>query len=105
MLGFGASTLLLGRLDELHYEHAVRARKIRRGPHGLGITMTLLVTDLDRVHKAARKAHAEILLKPTEEFYGDLVFMFLDPDGYEWKVSQTLRQVSVEAIKELVSRV
>ncbi len=105
VLGFGASSLLLGRLDELHYEHAARARKIRRGPHGLGITMTLLVPDLDRVHEAARKVRAEILLKPSEEFYGDRVFMFLDPDGYEWKVSQTLRQVSVDDVKEIVSRI
>jgi hypothetical protein len=38
VLNFGASTLLLGRLDELHYEHEVRARMIRKGPHGLGVT-------------------------------------------------------------------
>ena len=30
--------------------------------------------------------------------------MFLDPDGYEWKVSQTLRQVSVDEVKQFVSR-
>ena len=104
VLGFGASNLLLGRLDELHYEHAVRARKIRRGPHGLGITLTLVVSDVDQIYKAARKAQAEILLKPTDEFYGDRVCMFLDPDGYEWKVSKPLRHVSVDEVKQFVSR-
>ena len=43
VLNFGASHLLLGRLDALHYEHEVRARKIRNGPLGLGVTLTLLV--------------------------------------------------------------
>jgi uncharacterized glyoxalase superfamily protein PhnB len=104
VLSFASSTLLLGRLDELHYEHKDRARKIRKGPHGLGITLTLLVPDLERVYKAVRKAGAEILLEPIEEFYGDRVFMFLDPDGYEWKISQTVRQVSLDAVAEIVAQ-
>jgi len=44
------------------------------------------------------------LLKPTDEFYGDRVCMFLDPDGYEWKVSKPLRHVSVDEVKQFVSR-
>jgi catechol 2,3-dioxygenase-like lactoylglutathione lyase family enzyme len=71
VLGLGTTTLLLGRLDELHYENAVRAGRIRRGPHGLGITLTLLVEDLAKAYKAAKKARAGILLKPIDEFYGD----------------------------------
>jgi uncharacterized glyoxalase superfamily protein PhnB len=102
-LNFGSSMLLLGRLDELHYEHKVRARKIRKGPHGLGVTLTLLVRDLQKVYKAVKKAGLEILLEPVEEFYGDRVFMFLDPDGYEWKISQTIRQVSPEEVAEIVA--
>ena len=104
VLRSGASTLLLGRLDELHYEHEPRARLIRKGPHGLGITMTLLVPDVDKVYDAARKAGVEILLAPTDEFYGDRVFMFIDPDGYEWKVSQTIRNVRLADVKKVVSR-
>ena len=103
VLTFGASTLLLGRLDELHYEHAVRARKIRKGPHGLGVTLTLLVPDLHKVYTAVQKAGLEILLEPIDEFYGDRVFMFLDPDGYEWKISQTIKQVSLEEVAEIVA--
>jgi len=103
-LTFGSSMLLLGRLDELHYENKVRARKIRKGPHGLGVTLTLLVPDLEKVYKAVKKAGLEILLEPVEEFYGDRVFMFLDPDGYEWKISQTVKQVDPEEVAEIVSR-
>lgn len=104
VLNFGSSALLLGRLDELHYEHKVRARKIRKGPHGLGVTLTLLVPDLEKVYKAAKKAWVEILLEPTEEFYGDRVFMFVDPDGYEWKISQTIKQVSLDEVGEIVAQ-
>jgi uncharacterized glyoxalase superfamily protein PhnB len=104
VLSFASSTLLLGRLDELHYEHKARARKIRKGPHGLGITLTLLVPDLERVYKAVRTAGAEILLEPIEEFYGDRVFMFIDPDGYEWKISQTVRQVGLGEVAEIVAQ-
>ena len=104
VLRWGASTLLIGRLDELHYQHETRARLIRKGPHGLGITMTLLVPDVDKVYDAARKAGVEILLVPTEEFYGDRVFMFIDPDGYEWKISQTIRNVKLADVKKAASR-
>ena len=102
-LSIGSSMMLLGRLDELHYEHRVRARKIRKGPHGLGVTLTLLVPDLPKVYEAVRKAGLEILLEPVDEFYGDRVFMFLDPDGYEWKISQTIKQVSPEEVAEIVA--
>jgi uncharacterized glyoxalase superfamily protein PhnB len=100
---YESSALLLGRLDELHYEHKVRARKIRKGPHGLGVTLTLLVPDLQKVYTAVKKAGVEILLEPVDEFYGDRVFMFLDPDGYEWKISQTIKQVSLEEVAEIVA--
>ena len=103
VLNYGSSTLLLGRLDELHYEHKIRARRIRKGPHGLGVTLTLLVPDLQKVYTVVQKAGLEILLEPVDEFYGDRVFMFLDPDGYEWKISQTIKQVSLEEVAEIVA--
>jgi uncharacterized glyoxalase superfamily protein PhnB len=104
VLSYGSSTLLLGRLDELHYEHKARAKRIRRGPHGLGVTLTLLVPDLQTAYRAVKAAGLEILLEPVEEFYGDRVFMFLDPDGYEWKISQTVKQVSLEEVAKIVAR-
>ncbi|HET9588188.1 MAG TPA: VOC family protein [Anaerolineales bacterium] len=103
ILTFGPSMMLLGRLDELHYEDTDRARKIRKGPHGLGVTLTLLVPDLEKVYRAVKKAGLEILLEPVDEFYGDRVFMFLDPDGYEWKISQMIKQVDPEEVAEIVA--
>jgi uncharacterized glyoxalase superfamily protein PhnB len=104
VLRFGASALLLGRLDELHYEHEERARTIRTGPRGLGITLTLQVPDVEQVYDAVKDAGGEVLLEPVDEFYGDRVFMFVDPDGYEWKISQTIQEVRPEEIAEIVAR-
>ena len=104
VLSYGSSTLLLGRLDELHYEHEARAKKIRKGPHGLGVTLTLLVPDLQSAYRAVKAAGLEVLLEPVEEFYWDHVFMFLDPDGYEWKISQTVKQVGLEEVGKIVAR-
>ena len=66
--------------------------------------MTLLVPDLIKVYQAVKDAGLEILLEPVDEFYGDRVFMFLDPDGYEWKISQPIKQVGLEEVAEIVSR-
>ena len=104
VLNFGSSTLLLGRLDELHYEHKVRAQKIRKGPHGLGITLTLLMPDLQLIYRAVKTAGSEILLEPVDEFYGDRVFMFLDPDGYEWKISQTIKEFNLAQVADIVAQ-
>jgi uncharacterized glyoxalase superfamily protein PhnB len=103
VLNYRSSSLLLGRLDELHYQHKARAKKIRTGPHGLGVTLTLLVPNLHKVYTAAQKAGVEILLEPVDEFYGDRIFMFLDPDGYEWKISQTIKQVNLEEVADIVA--
>ena len=101
-LSFETSMMLLGRKDELHYENAVRAKQVRAGPHGLGIVLTLRVSDLEEVYRAVKRAGAKIMMEPEDEFYGDRVFMFLDPDGYEWKVSQTIRVVSESEVASIV---
>jgi uncharacterized glyoxalase superfamily protein PhnB len=102
ILAFGSSTLLLGRRDELHYENPARARRIRRGPHGLGVVISLTVPDLAAVYAAAQAAGVEVLLEPVDEFYGDRVFMFLDPYGFEWKISQTIAQVSGDDVAAII---
>jgi len=61
----------------------------------------LQVLDL---HRAVIAAGLEVLLEPVEEFYGDRVFMFLGPNGYEWKISQTVKQVSPEEVAVIVAR-
>lgn len=74
-----------GKRHELHYESAARARKVRRGSHGLGITQQ--VPELAKAYEVVRGAGLEILREPVDEFYGDRVFMFLEAEGYEWTIS------------------
>ena len=102
-LSHGASVLLLGSRQELHYENAERAALYRAGPMGLGAVVTLRVEDLAAVYAAVKDAGARIMMEPVDEFYGDRVFMFLDSDGYEWKISQTIAAVDPEAIRKVVA--
>jgi uncharacterized glyoxalase superfamily protein PhnB len=101
-LRHGSSMMLLGRLDEQHYENETRARAITKGPRGLGATVLLNVTNLAEIHEAMKAEGVEILLDPVDEFYGDRVFFFLDPYGYEWKISQTIREVSQAEVAETI---
>lgn len=64
---------------------------------------TLLVPDLATVYQSVRAAGLEILLEPMNEFYGDRVVMFLDPNGYEWKISQTIAEVSKADVGEIIA--
>jgi uncharacterized glyoxalase superfamily protein PhnB len=102
MLVCGSGVLLLGPLGEPHYVNEPRAEQIRKGPRGLGVTLILHVPDLQKVYGVVKEAHLEILLEPVDEFYGERVFMFLDPHGYEWKISQTIESVSQEEVSESV---
>ena len=67
------------------------------------MVIALTVPDLNNVYKAVKKHDLTILLEPVDEYYGDRVFMFLDEDGYEWKISQVIRQVSLNEIKKVAS--
>jgi uncharacterized glyoxalase superfamily protein PhnB len=99
----GSAALLLGPLGEPHYVNEPRAEKLRKGSRGLGVTLILHVPTLQKVYDAVREARLEILLEPVDEFYGERVFMFLDPHGYEWKISQTIESVSREEVSERVA--
>lgn len=90
LLTRNGSQLLLGPLAESHYGGPARAEVIRAAPPGLGVTLILQVEDLQEVYELIRRADLEILVQPFDEYYGDRVFLFLDPFGYEWKVSQPI---------------
>jgi uncharacterized glyoxalase superfamily protein PhnB len=97
-LRFGPNVLLLGRLGVTHYANEVRAREIGAGPRGLGITLLIVVPDLQAVYDAVKEDCLEILLEPVDEYYGDRVFLFIDPFGYEWKIAQPIKQMSPEEV-------
>jgi PhnB protein len=85
------SVLFLGRMDVSYYEGKPRAERIKSaGPteRGLGVTFILQTENLDGIVRFAQDAGLEVLYGPADEWYGDRVFIFLDPFGYEWKASQ-----------------
>src|SRR5262249_16168465 len=89
----GDSVLFLGRLDVSHYGGHRRAETIagsRSIDRGIGITLILQVDNLASVYEFARREKLEVLAEPLDEYYGDRVFFFLDPFGYEWKISQPI---------------
>jgi uncharacterized glyoxalase superfamily protein PhnB len=57
---------------------------------GIGITMILQVENLLNIYDFVRLEQLQVLAEPADEFYGDRVFFFLDPFGYEWKISQPI---------------
>ncbi len=87
------SALFLGRLDISHYPDHPRASMIASsspGQRGTGIALILQVADLAAVHEFVRGRKLQILAEPADEYYGDRVFFFLDPFGYEWKICQAI---------------
>jgi uncharacterized glyoxalase superfamily protein PhnB len=87
------SVLFLGRLGISYYEGHERAATIkhsRSNERGIGITLILQVGNLTEIYDLVRSKKLHILTEPTDEYYGDRVFFFIDPFGYEWKISQPI---------------
>lgn len=86
-----SSVLFLGLPDRSYNRESARAKRIENstgGERGLGITMILQTQYLDELYSKVQESGLEILYGPANEWYGDKVFLFVDPFGYEWKVSQ-----------------
>ncbi len=89
----GDCALFLGRLDVSHYRGHPRAETIKGSQsidRGLGITLILQADNLASVYDFVCREKLQVLAEPVDEYYGDRVFFFLDPFGYEWKISQPI---------------
>jgi uncharacterized glyoxalase superfamily protein PhnB len=51
-------------------------------------------TDVDAHCERARAAGAEILMEPQDQFYGARTYRCRDPEGHQWTIAQTIREVS-----------
>ena len=92
----GESVLFLGRRGVSYYKGPRADQISSSGPseRGLGVTFILQTDDLDGVVKIIQDEKLTFLHEPTDEWYGDRVLLFLDPFGYEWKISQPLTDKS-----------
>ena len=85
------ATIFLGVPDVSYFAGKPRSKRIEtadRADRGLGVTFILQTDDLDGIYETMKSESVEILHEPAQEWYGDRVFLFVDPFGYEWKVSQ-----------------
>ena len=48
------------------------------------------VDDLDQAYEYCTQAGCEITCEPMDEAWGERLFTFLDPSGYEWELSVPL---------------
>ncbi len=97
-MAIATSTIMLGPLHLSHYQSEERSRMLQRGPRGLGATLMLAVDDVNAMADVIRGEQVEILLEPVDEFYGQRVCFFIDPFGYEWKLTQTCETVDRDEV-------
>jgi uncharacterized glyoxalase superfamily protein PhnB len=95
-LAYGRSMLLISAIEGLPYPDTARERSIRTGPRGLGVKVALTVQDLDAAYSTFKASGCEITTEPMEEFWGVRLFTALDPEGYEWQITQTIVEISPE---------
>ena len=98
MLACGTNGLMLGPSNELHYSNQERTDLFRNNPRGLGVTLILDVPDLNAVYALVKKMKLQIILEPIDEFYGERVFMFVDPFQYEWKICQRTKEMNLSEV-------
>lgn len=55
-----------------------------------------LDNDIDAHCERARKAGAEILQEPEDQFYGDRTYRCLDPEGHIWTFGQTVKRMTTD---------
>ena len=58
----------------------------------------VFVDDVDAHCERARAAGATIVQEPTDQPFGDRVYIALDCEGHEWYFAQHLRDVSIETL-------
>jgi len=51
-----------------------------------GVTVNLYVPDVDALFQQAVKAGAEVVMPPTDMFWGDRYSLLHDPSGHRWAI-------------------
>ena len=84
----GSSTIMLGQPPDDF-----------RNPAELGVATVLLhvsVPDVDARFERAVAAGAGVVREPADQAYGDRNCAVTDPEGHQWWLAQTMREVSPE---------
>ena len=69
---------------------------------GTTVAIHLYVTDCDKLVEEMVNNGSELLMEPTDMFWGDRFSRVRDPFGHEWGISTQLKEMSPEEIKKIV---
>src|SRR4249919_3853659 len=61
-----------------------------------------LESDIDAHCARARAAGAEIMMEPSDQFYGDRTYQCRDPEGHVWSFAQTVRAVPRQEAEQAI---
>ena len=89
----GPAVLMIA--DE-HPEYGIQGPKAYGGS---GTSIHLHVDDCDAMARSAEEAGAEILMPPTDQFYGERSCRLQDPFGHVWLLGHTIEEVSPEEMQ------
>lgn len=62
--------------------------------NGSSVLLNLMVDNVDDVVERAQKAGAEIVIPPSDQFYGHRTGRMVDPFGHVWIVATVIEDVS-----------
>jgi uncharacterized glyoxalase superfamily protein PhnB len=60
------------------------------------LTLYVYVPDVDAVAARAERAGARVLQRPADQFWGDRIAVFRDPDGYHWTFATNVGEFDPE---------
>lgn len=92
-LKFGSFTVMVS--DEFP-EYGIRGPD---GESGTGSSVHLHVEDVDAMTRRAEQAGAQVLMQPTDMFYGERTSKLRDPFGHEWMLGSHIEDVSPEEMQ------
>lgn len=71
---------------------------------GTTVAIHIYVSDCDQLVNEMVSNGAELLMEPTDMFWGDRFSRVRDPFGHEWGISTQLKEMSPEEIKKIASK-
>lgn len=92
---YGDSVVMIG--SEWSDDHRSPASIGGKNTQTVHVHMT---EDIDKHCARARKAGAEILQEPSDQFYGDRTYRARDPEGHIWTFGKTVRELSPEEMSK-----
>jgi uncharacterized glyoxalase superfamily protein PhnB len=60
------------------------------------LTLYVYVADVDALAARAERAGARVLQRPADQFWGDRIAVFKDPDGYHWTFATNIGEFDPE---------